>query len=162
VIGINTARAGTFKGGRINSDQIESIRTRTAGLPDRTTKIIVTHHPFDLPETTGKVKLVGRASQAMEAFSACGVDLLLAGHFHTSHAGDTSRGHDLPGYAALAVQAGTATSTRSRGEVNAFNVLRIGDKFISVERQTWNADARAFSLTETEQFRREGGCWIVC
>ncbi len=160
VLGINTARAMTFKGGRINDAQIESIHSRIAALPQAATKIVVTHHPFDLPAVRGSVKLVGRARQAMEAFSSCGVDLLLAGHFHTSHAGDTSSRHDLPGYSALAVQAGTATSTRSRGEVNSFNVLRVGKESISVERCAWEAGAGAFRVEQTERFKRETGRWI--
>ena len=160
VLGVNTARAMTFKGGRINDAQIESIRYRIAALPPGTTKIIVTHHPFDLPYVPGKVKLVGRAHQAMEVFSTCGVDLLLAGHFHTSHAGDTSSSHDFPGYAALAVQAGTATSTRSRGEVNAFNVLRVSEESVSIERHAWHAGSGAFLLAQTERFRQETGRWV--
>ena len=75
------------------------------------TKVIVTHHPFDLPDETGDVDLVGRARAAMEVFSQCGVDLLLSGHFHVSQTGETSARHEIPGYSALVVQAGTATST---------------------------------------------------
>ena len=160
VIGINTARALSFKSGRINMAQIDSIHARIAALPPAMTKIIVTHHPFDLPDVPGKVTLVGRARLAMDAFSACGVDLLLAGHFHTSQAGDTSGRHDLAGYAALAVQAGTATSTRGRGEANSFNVLRVSDGTITVERHGWHAEAGAFLLDQTEHFRREAGRWI--
>lgn len=160
VLGINTARAMTFKNGRINDAQIESIRSRIAALPPSTTKVIVTHHPFDLPDVSRKVEPVRRAGQAMEAFSTCGVDLLLAGHFHTSHAGDTSSRHDFPGYGALAVQAGTATSTRSRGEANAFNVLRVTEASISVERHAWQAGDGAFSLVQTERFRRETDRWV--
>jgi len=162
VLGVNTARAMSFKGGRINVAQIEAIRTRIAALPPLTTKIIVTHHPFDLPAMPGKVKLVGRARQAMEVFSSCGVDLLLAGHFHSSQAGDTSNRHDFPGYAALVVQAGTATSTRTRGEVNSFNVLRVSQGLIHVERHAWTAAAGAFSLAQAEQFKRENGRWRAC
>jgi len=162
VLGVNTARAMTFKGGRINIVQIESIRSRIAALPPLTTKIIVTHHPFDLPATPGKVTLVGRARQAMEVFSNCGVDLLLAGHFHSSHAGDTSNRHDFPGYAALVVQAGTATSTRHRGEVNSFNVLRVSHELIAVERHAWQGAADAFLLVQSEWFKRASGRWRAC
>ena len=159
VIGVNTARALSFKSGRINAAQIEAIHTRIAGLPPEMTKIIVTHHPFDLPDVAGKVSLVGRARLAMNAFSDCGVDLLLAGHFHTSQAGETSGRHDLAGYAALAVQAGTATSARGRGETNSFNVLRINAGAIAVERHGWHAEAGAFLWDQTERFRREVGRW---
>ena len=162
VLGVNTARAMTFKSGRVNAAQIESIRSRIAAIPPLTTKVIVTHHPFDLPALPGKVKLVGRADQAMQVFSSCGVDLLLAGHFHSSHAGDTSSRHDIPDYAALVVQAGTATSTRSRGEVNSFNVLRIGHGLITVERYAWQAALGVFVLAKTEHFKRANGRWGAC
>ncbi|MEO8924007.1 MAG: metallophosphoesterase family protein [Caldimonas sp.] len=159
VVGVNTARALAFKGGRINAEQIESIRRRLAALPAQAMKIVVTHHPFDLPDSPGHAERVGGAGQAMEVFSTCGVDLLLAGHFHTSHAGDTSAHHDLPGYAALVIQAGTATSTRGRGESNSFNILRVGDGAVTVERHVWQPSAGIFTLERAERFSREAGRW---
>lgn len=161
VIGINTARSLTFKDGRINEAQIEAIRSRLEGLGESLTKVVVTHHPFDLPDEPEKSEeLVGRARRAMEAFARCGVDLLLAGHLHTSQAGDTSNRYELPGHAALAVQAGTATSTRGRGESNSFNVLRLANDEITVERQVWQPEASAFALALTERFRRKDSRWI--
>jgi len=79
VIGINTARAMSFKGGRINRAQIDSIRARIAALPKQMTtamtKIVVTHHPFDLPDRPGKVTWVGRAQGAagMDQRAASGI-----------------------------------------------------------------------------------------
>jgi 3',5'-cyclic AMP phosphodiesterase CpdA len=160
VLGVNTARSLTFKGGRINEEQIADIRRRLDPLPEALTKVVVTHHPFDLPDEIGQAELVGRARLAMKAFADCGVDLLLAGHFHTSQAGDTSRRHQLPGYGALAVQAGTATSTRGRGEMNSFNVLRVTSNDIAVERQVWRPEARVFSPDPAERFRRQDGRWV--
>ena len=160
VIGINTARSLTFKNGRINASQVEAIRRRLAPLDAALTKVVVTHHPFDLPHEPGNSKLVGRARLAMEAFAACDVDLLLAGHFHTSHAGNTSSRYEFPGYAALVVQAGTATSTRGRGESNSFNVLRIAWGEIAVQRHVWQPDVQAFALERTEHFQRKDARWI--
>ena len=162
VLGINTARSLTFKNGRINAEQIRQIHSRLDPLPESLTKIVVTHHPFDLPDAPDRAELVGHAGKAMKVFSTCGVDLLLAGHFHTSHAGDTSGRYELPGYAALVVQAGTATSTRGRGESNSFNVLRVSSGAIAVERQVWQPASRSFALERTERFRREAACWVEC
>ncbi len=159
ILGINTARSLTFKNGRINEAQIASIHEGLDPLPAALTRIVVTHHPFDLPDETGEAEIVGRARLAMAAFASCGVDLLLAGHFHTSQAGETSRRHPLPGYAALVVQAGTATSTRGRGEANAFNVLRVQSDTIAVERQVWLPEAGAFAIGRTETFRRQASRW---
>lgn len=160
VVGINTARSMTFKNGRINQAQMRSIHRLLDPLPEALMKVVVTHHPFDLPDEPGNGELVGGARRAMEVFATCGVDLLLAGHFHTSQAGDTSARHRIAGYAALVVQAGTATSTRARGETNSFNVLQLGHDEVRVERQAWDARAGAFALERTERFRREAERWV--
>ena len=160
VLGVNTARSLTFKGGRINEQQIESLRRRLQALPESLTKVIVTHHPFDIPDEPQNDELVGRAEQAMAAFADCGVDILLSGHFHTGRAGETSTRHPLAGYAALAVQAGTATSTRGRGESNSFNVLRIDGDAATVEVHAWQAQAGVFAIERTERFRRQAERWV--
>ncbi|MGK5026322.1 metallophosphoesterase family protein [Janthinobacterium sp. RB2R34] len=159
VLGINTARSLTFKDGRISDEQIAALRTRMAALPQGLTRIIVTHHPFDLPDNFDKDDLVDRAPQALQMFSECGVDLLLAGHLHASVAGNTAQRYKIDGYAALMVQAGTATSTRGRGESNSFNVILIEDSAIRVERYSWNEATADFEKVSTEAFQRTGGVW---
>ena len=159
VLGINTARSLTFKDGRINHEQIEQLRNRLASLDAGLTKIIVTHHPFDLPPHFDPDDLVDRAPLAMDMFAECGVDLLLAGHLHASHAGNTAARYKIDGYAALMVQAGTATSTRGRGEANSFNVLRVETDQIKVERYSWQDGDAAFGKVSTESFQRSGGVW---
>ena len=161
VLGINTARSLTFKNGRINEEQMETIRARFAALPETVTKIVVTHHPFDLPDTPGADELVGRAAAAMQVFARCGVDLLVAGHFHTTQSGETSARHPLPGYSALVVQAGTATSTRGRGESNSFNVVEVGDTGVVVVPWVWQLQRGAFEAAAGERFRRDGGRWAL-
>ena len=162
ILGINTARALTFKNGRINHEQMAAIKRRFEPLGQGVTKIVVTHHPFDLPDQTGDVDLVGRARAAMEVFSRCGVDLLLAGHFHKSESGASSDRYEIAGYSALVVQAGTATSTRSRGEENSFNVLRVGNEAVVVERWIWHAEQKAFRADREERFVRDGDRWSEC
>ncbi len=160
VVGINTARSLTFKSGRINDEQMAEIHRLLDPIDESVTKIVVTHHPFDLPDDVGDVKLVGRAHEAMEVFARCGVDILLAGHFHTSQAGDTSSRHELSGYAALVVQAGTATSTRGRGEENSFNVLRVTSEEANIERRAWRPESATFEVAGTERFLRDGRRWV--
>ena len=160
VIGINTARSLTFKNGRINKEQMATIHRHLDPLPESVTKVVVTHHPFDLPDQEGELELVGRARKAMQVFSDCGVDLLLAGHFHTSEAGETSAHHQIAGYSALVVQAGTATSTRGRGEQNSFNVLRVKSDEIEIERREWQPASGAFVTAALERFVRSGERWI--
>ena len=159
VLGINSARSLTFKGGRINQQQIESVRAHFAALDPAIVRVLVTHHPFDLPPDADEDDLIGRSAPAMQAFAECGVDLLLSGHLHRSHAGNTARRHAIENYAALVVQAGTASSTRGRGEANAFNVIRIERPRISVEAWHWQSQERAFALERSETFRRGAAGW---
>ena len=162
VVGINTARSLTFKNGRINGEQMEAIRSRFDPLDESVLKVVVTHHPFDLPDQPGDADLVGRAKAAMDVFSRCGVDLLLAGHLHTSEAGSTEARHEIAGYSALFVQAGTATSTRGRGEQNSFNVLRLHSRRIEVERMSWRVETKSFAHEGSEHFARDGARWVEC
>ena len=157
VVGLNTARSLTFKGGRINRDQVAAVAQRFDGLPDAVTRIVVTHHPFDLPAQGDESDLVGRATMAMEAFAGCGVDVFLSGHLHHSHVGDTAQRYRIDGYAALVVQAGTATSTRGRGEANAFNVLRIGREMLELAIWQWQDGPGEFTEVGSRRFRYEVG-----
>jgi 3',5'-cyclic AMP phosphodiesterase CpdA len=159
VLGVNTARSLTFKDGRLNEEQVAQIRAQLAGLGPGITRIVVTHHPFDLPEAAKQEEVVGRAEMAMRAFADSGVDVLMAGHLHASHAGSTAERYQLADYAALVVQAGTATSTRGRGEVNSFNVLRVEPSRVEVDRYGWDVVHQGFQLMSTDKFFRSGNVW---
>ncbi len=161
VLGINTARSLTFKDGRVNKEQLAQVRQRMQAVGADHTRIIVTHHPFDLPDTFDQDDLVDRAPMAMQAFAECGVDVLLAGHLHASHAGNSAHRYKISGYAALVVQAGTATSTRGRGESNSFNVLRIDPDDVQVDRYSWIEGTGSFEPVHTECFRRSGDVWSL-
>ena len=159
IVGVNTARSLVFKGGRINETQVSRLRDKFCSLRNEVVKVVVTHHPFDLPEGHDERDLVGRAKMAMTGLAECGADLFLAGHLHISHTGHTKR-YNIHGYSALVVQAGTATSTRERGEVNSFNLLRIAHPAITVERFAWNASTTSFAVSTVEEFKHTADGWI--
>ncbi|MDN4040060.1 metallophosphoesterase [Massilia sp. YIM B02443] len=159
VVGVNTARSLTIKDGRVSHEQVAAIRERLRGVGPDVTRIVVTHHPFDLPESFEKRDLVVRAPMAMEVFAETGVDILMAGHMHASHAGSTAARYQIDEYAALVVQAGTATSTRGRGEVNSFNVVRVEPLRVEIDRYGWDVVHGQFSLVSTEKFIRTGSIW---
>jgi 3',5'-cyclic AMP phosphodiesterase CpdA len=160
IVGVNTARSLTFKGGRINERQVEWIRQKICELSDDIVKVVVSHHPFDLPEGRHESELVGRSRMAMEILSTCGADLFLAGHLHISHTGHTAKRYKIKGHSALVVQAGTATSTRSRGESNSFNVIRLQHPEITVDRMAWQPETAVFALASSEHFRHTPDGWV--
>lgn len=160
VLGVNTARSLTVKGGRINDEQIAQIHERFWQLDDTITKIIVSHHPFDLPTGHDEDDLVGRANVAMKVLAQLGVDVFISGHLHVSHTGQTAKRYPISGHSALVVQAGTATSTRSRGEANSFNVIRINHPQITIERLIWQPATSMFDFSSTEHFRHSAEGWL--
>ncbi len=159
VAGVNTARGFTWKDGRINRRQLAELREQLQPIGEDRIKILVTHHPFDLPAgASGKV--VGRSRLALKTLAECRVDLLLAGHFHIADTGYTAKRYNIPGYSALIVSSGTSTSTRIRGEANSLNVIRIDRPQVSIERQTWQPGTNTFLPTSLEQFQQTASGWV--
>jgi 3',5'-cyclic AMP phosphodiesterase CpdA len=160
-IGLNSARAlQTGGGGRLNLAQIEAAVARLRPLPPAPIKVIVTHHPFDLPDGFPEQHLVGRASMAMQRLAEAGADLFLAGHLHVSHVGHTAKRYNIAGHSALVVQAGTL-STRGRGELNTFNVLRIARPEVAIERYSWTTGGRSFDRSFEGTFRHTPEGWTA-
>lgn len=160
IFGVNTARSLTIKGGRINETQVAWLREKLCSLNPDVTKIVVTHHPFDVPEGYDESDLVGRAQMAMAELAESGADLFLAGHLHVSHTGHTAKRYKVGGRSSLVVQAGTASSTRGRGEANSFNVIRLARRDITIERLEWQPNSAVFVVSGTERFRLGNDGWM--
>lgn len=159
VLGLNTARSLTLKNGRVNRAQVERSSARLQACAVNVTRIIVTHHPFDLPKTYIGGSVVGRAIMAMESFARCGVDVILSGHLHIGHTGVSATRYKTPGHSALLIQAGTATSSRGRGELNSFNIIEIDRPRMCLERMTWNEKRGSFVRSAVDYFQKTGGSW---
>jgi len=160
VVGVNTARSLTIKDGRINEEQVAAIQSRMSGLHDAMLKVIVTHHPFDLPEGYDNDAIVGRAEMAIREITKTGADVFLAGHIHVSHVGNTATRYKLgAGRNALVVQAGTATSTRGRGEANSFNVLEFEHPRLIVKKFECQKAETGFIQANTQNFLQTDKGW---
>ncbi|MBA3961086.1 MAG: metallophosphoesterase [Chthoniobacterales bacterium] len=158
VLGINTARSLTRKYGRINALQIAHAGEVFAGITSGVTKVVVTHHPFDLPPGSHS-HLVGRAAMAMQGLAAAGVDLILSGHLHLQHTGLTTKRYRIKGYSALVAQTGTTISTRGRGEANSFNFITIEREAISIASHLWSPEQRQFLANPVARFVRSAEGW---
>jgi 3',5'-cyclic AMP phosphodiesterase CpdA len=159
VVGLNTARAlVTRGGGRLGASQVARAVERLRALPAHLIKVIVTHHPFDVPDGVSPDNLVGRAAMAMGQLGAVGADLFLAGHIHVSHVGHTAERYRIEGHSALVVQAGTM-STRGRGELNTFNVLRIERPAVTIERHAWEPGHDRFVTSWSGRFQHTPAGW---
>ena len=159
VVGVNTARRFVWKDGSINSEQVAHVKERICHLPQEVVKIVVTHHPFDVPDDHNEAEIVDKADKAMRVFAECGADILLSGHLHKTHTTQSADRYKIPGHSALIVQAGTATSTRERGETNTFNVLRVASEAVAIERWQWNSHSRLFELGPAEKFMHAPDGW---
>lgn len=165
VVGLNSARSLVIKDGRVNQKQIEHVRAHFRDLPPEHLKLVVTHHPFELPqafpsgEKLDQDEIINRARTAMASFAELGTDLLLSGHLHMSNVSDTQARYPHPDFSALIVQAGTATSTRGRGESNSFNVLQLSTTEIQIQRYVWDNTSR-FEVERSEIFHRAGERWV--
>lgn len=168
VVGINTARRAAFETnwshGRISRDQIQRIKGRIDALPKHLFKIVVGHHPFIPSPYAPETRLVGRAEEALACFDSLGVKLALAGHLHRGYASfrkpvitgatvvateqasqDAVRTSQL-----LIAQAGSVTSTRLRGEPNAYNRILIEDGTAKLEPRLWNGSVWESAKTASE------------
>jgi len=159
VVGFNTARSLTWKAGRLNEEQLEKARGRLAPLPSSLVKIVVTHHPFDVPPGGDEKDVVGRARLAMAVLAAAGADLFLSGHLHVSHTARTADRYPIEGRSALVIHAGTAVSTRRRDEGNSFNVLRLEAGTLRLVRFDWNSGRGAFLPRPEEHYARGARGW---
>jgi 3',5'-cyclic AMP phosphodiesterase CpdA len=160
VVGLNSARSVLFGRGRLNWGQVHRAAARLIAAPPRVVKIVVTHHPFELPEGHDEGQLIGRSQMAMDELAPAGADVFLAGHLHLSHLGRTADRYTVAGHDALVVQAGTM-STRGRGELNTFNVVRIARPQIMVERHTWDDRHATFLASRARAFEDTPRGWTA-
>lgn len=158
-LGVNTARSLAWGEGRINARQVARIVERLRGAPPSLIRVVVTHHPFDLPPGVDESRLLGRARMAMTALAAANADLFLSGHLHLSHASHSAERYRIAGHSALIVQAGTV-SLRGRGEQPSFNVLRMHRPEIALTKMVWDPAGGGFVEVAGGRYRHGETGWV--
>ena len=169
VVGFNTAFNMTIDNGRFTGRQLAGIRERfgsnrygavqqapgmpaagpVAPVPGPPVRIAVAHHPLAaLPELMGW-RTARRSAEALAAFAAAGVDLVLSGHVHAAAVG---KAPDSPRRMWL-VHSGTSTSRRGRGTEKGRNscnwiTLESGPdrRTARIERLVWAENRRRFEV----------------
>ena len=155
VLGITSAHGRTRKGGRISSAMRAAI---ASFFPPRAGafKVLVLHHHLARLGALGRHDVSRKASATLTLAQTVGVDLVLCGHLHISHveavetAGQGSR-------RVVIASAGTATSTRGRGQhrlTNFYNRIHVfADRFDVVEYR-FDGETGAFAPVQTRTFSR--------
>jgi 3',5'-cyclic AMP phosphodiesterase CpdA len=159
ILGMNTARSLARAEGSISDSQIEYARAFFCSAGPEVIKILVTHHPFDFPETVAEKHLVRRARRAIVALAACEADLYLAGHAHVPYSGLTARRYKAAHRAALIVQAGTGVSTRTRSGPNSFNLIVVEPPYVRVQHFDWDRETSGFVGKSVSDFKETGAGW---
>ncbi len=159
IAGINTVRLLSTKDGRINRLQVDKACRDFATAPATATRVVVTHHPIDLPAEDLKHPTLTRSRMAIAAFARCGVDLFLSGHLHAGLSLATSARYPLRGYSAVVVHAGTAVSTRTRLDPNGWNLIRLDPGVIEIQQMSWNG--KKFSRARLERYEKQPQGWAL-
>ena len=161
LIGTDTTRSFTIGGGGIRKRELHRIRNLLKEIAPSVVRVLVAHHPFDEPHAGTAFGRARPGPEAVEQLASEGIDVFLTGHLHVTFAGPTAKRYNIGGRSAIIVEAGTAISTRVRGEPNAFNVLRIDHGRIAVEHRVWQAQSKTFATSEAQRFDRTPDGWTV-
>lgn len=149
IIGVNTTRASRHKDGEVSASQTARIIERLRQAEPEQLRIVMQHHPVRaVAESDNTNLLIGR-EQAVPAWVDAGMDLLLGGHIHLPYVWPLFGHTGESGRKAWTVQAGTAVSSRTRGEVsNSVNLIQhdveAGRHQCAIERWDYSAEADCF------------------
>lgn len=156
IVGLNSARRASLKLdwslGRLSRRQLaeatEKLLNSNAAL-----KLVAFHHPVLPSPGRAGMALINQPARAIRAFVAAGADALLTGHAHTARA----ELHDAGERPIIVASAGTATSTRTRGEAPSYNLLSWNGSELTVAIHRFGANGYEPDIVKT--FRRRDETW---
>lgn len=164
VVGVNTVQRFAFTNGRITSRTLAYVEEFFEKIPEHVVRVVFTHHPLELPllpldRSVHIHRVVYGSRRAMDRLAKAKVDIFLSGHLHMFNITDTSTRYKISTYSGVVVQAGTALSTRLRGERGSFNLLRIERSHITVEHYQYKDESFDFVLIAKTHFIETDSGW---
>ena len=156
LLGVNTTRPSRHKHGEVSAIQIARVSDRLRRARAEQLRIVVTHQPVHVTLPEDETNLLRGHEEAVEAWGKAGVDLILGGHIHLPYV--SSLHERLPSLtrSVWAVQAGTAVSSRVRGDIpNSVNLIRYekseGSKRCVISRWDHDAASQCFVLADESE-----------
>jgi len=148
-IGVNTTHPRRRVDGAISPAQVRRVAQRLRTARPGQLRLVLLHHPVRAVDPSDQTNLLIGREEAVPAWMAAGVDLILGGHIHLPYVVPLHPPDAPDGRRAWAVQAGTAVSYRVRGEVpNSVNFIHHEQgedgSHCSVERWDFQAATGAF------------------
>jgi 3',5'-cyclic AMP phosphodiesterase CpdA len=146
--------------GRIKSWQLDYCRQGFAAAPAGAVKIVVAHHHFaPAPDYDYDDDKMAGAKEAIDQFTALGVDLVLGGHLHRAYIGNSLDLYPSSDRTSgiIIVQCGTSTSQRGRArerEKNSFNLIKIGEDVVRITHYMHFHEAGGFAPVSRHIFPR--------
>ncbi|GFO64999.1 metallophosphoesterase [Geomonas paludis] len=124
VLGVNSTRPRRHTVGEVSAAQVVRVAERLRQAGDRQLRVVVAHQPVRATRDSDRKNLLRGHEAAVRAWADAGADLILGGHIHLPHLRPLKEVFpDLP-RRIWSVLAGTAVSSRVRGDVpNSVNLI---------------------------------------
>lgn len=160
IAAIDTVCRGRISNGAVSKKQIERTNAWFAQIHTDALRIVVSHHPFDLPPGRSTRPPTVGAERTIRGLDPSRIDLYLSGHHHVSSVISTGDRYAGLGASSIAVQAGTL-SLREYGETQSFNVLTIHRDEIRVDVYHLDASKSRFAIVRSHRCLRSTEGWCV-
>lgn len=162
--GLNSAHGLTIKGGKIRERDLQAMQDFFEGQSPVAFRVLVLHHHLLRLQALGRHDVARGARHALRAAGEANVDLILCGHLHTSHVAHVEvvppSLADPDGHRLVVASAGTATSSRGRGDDKAgnfYNWVTIEPGRFTVAERRFEAEGQRFEQVRTTEFVRVDG-----
>lgn len=125
VVCVNTTRPERHVDGEISDEQIARVSKRVGRASASQLRVVVVHQPVLAIREQDLDNLLHGHRQAIPAWSAAGVDIIMGGHIHLPYIRSLLTTFPMLPRDMWTVQAGTCVSSRIReGMTNSVNIIR--------------------------------------